>query len=63
MPAEFLMQQMAWREALDDAAKLEDLEQLSLQCAQAVREQLQKCEHFLDVQHDYASAVGSVGAT
>jgi molecular chaperone HscB len=62
MPTEFLMQQMDWREALDDANSLEDLDVLSLQVRQAMREQLSKCEQFLDQQHNYLQAAQQVRA-
>ncbi len=60
MPAAFLLQQMEWREALDDAATAEDLEKISLQCKQTERDTLQKIEHLLDVAHDYTAAVAQV---
>lgn len=62
MPAAFLMQQMEWREALDDADSVEDLEQIGLQVTTGRREALQKCEQLLDVQHDYQGAVQQVRA-
>ncbi len=62
MPAAFLMQQMEWREALDDAHTAEDLEKISLQCRQAVREVLQNIEQLLDQSHDYSAAVAQVRA-
>ncbi len=62
MPASFLMQQMEWREALDDAINAEDLEQISLQVNAGMALVLQKCEQLLDVQHDYAGAVQQVRA-
>jgi molecular chaperone HscB len=62
MPAAFLMQQMEWREALDDAKTAEDLEKISLQSKQTVREVLQKIEQLLDHSHDYSAAVAQVRA-
>jgi molecular chaperone HscB len=62
MPAAFLMQQMEWREALDDAHTAEDLEKISLQSKQTVREVLQKIEQLLDQSHDYSAAVAQVRA-
>ncbi|MDD2808183.1 Fe-S protein assembly co-chaperone HscB [Rhodoferax sp.] len=62
MPAAFLMQQMAWREAMDDASTLEDLEEISRQCKQAVHEVLSKIEQLLDQSQDYSGAVGQVRA-
>ncbi len=62
MPAAFLMQQMEWREALDDAHGVEELNQISSEVNKNMRESLQKCEQFLDVAHDYSSAVAQVRA-
>ena len=62
MPAAFLMQQMEWREALDDAANVADLEEIGLQVSISKREVLQKCEQLLDDQHDYQGAVEQVRA-
>ncbi len=60
MPTEFLMQQMAWREALDDAVSRADLDQISTEVVTARREALQKCEQLLDGEHNYAQAVQQV---
>jgi len=46
MPASFLMQQMQWREELDEAQGAQDLEQISQQCRQAERDVLLKIEHL-----------------
>lgn len=62
MPPAFLMQQMAWREALDEAEGAEDLEQISQQVQQASREVLQKIEQLIDQQQAYTEAVGQVRA-
>jgi molecular chaperone HscB len=62
MPATFLMQQMAWREALDEAESADDLEKISQQVQQASREVLQKIEQLIDEQKAYAEAVGQVRA-
>ena len=62
MPPAFLMQQMTWREALDEAESAEDLEQISQQVQQASREVLQKIEQLIDQQQAYAEAVGQVRA-
>lgn len=60
MPAPFLMQQMEWREALDEAQSAEALKTL-LDEVQAYRQQLlQQCEALLDQQHAYAQAVEPV---
>ncbi|PKO61001.1 MAG: Fe-S protein assembly co-chaperone HscB [Betaproteobacteria bacterium HGW-Betaproteobacteria-18] len=62
MPAAFLMQQMQWREALDEAQGAEDLDQISQQCRQAGREVLLKIEQLLDQSQDYTAAVAQVRA-
>jgi molecular chaperone HscB len=62
MPATFLIQQMQWREELDDASSLQDLEQISLQCRQAGRDVLQNIEHLLDQEQDFGGAVAQVRA-
>lgn len=62
MPTEFLMQQMAWREALDEARSAADLDDLGTQVIAARREALQKCSQLLDVQQDYRGAVQQVRA-
>jgi molecular chaperone HscB len=62
MPASFLIQQMQWREELDAATSLHDLEQISLQCKQAGREVLQNIEQLLDMRHDVEAAVAQVRA-
>jgi molecular chaperone HscB len=62
MPAEFLMQQMAWREALDDASTLADVESLGKSVAQGRQAALLECEQLLDRSHDFQGAVGQVRA-
>lgn len=62
MPAEFLMQQMRWREALDEADDMPTLEQLDAQVQQARLEALRQCAHLLDTQKDYQGAVQQVRA-
>ena len=62
MPATFLMQQMEWREELDDAKSAEDLEQISLQCKQEKHKVLQEIERLLDLAIDYPAAVAQVRA-
>ncbi len=62
MPAAFLMQQMQWREELDEAAGPDDLTQIRLQVQQAGREVLQKLEQLIDVKHAFSEAVGQVRA-
>ena len=60
MPNAFLMQQMEWREALDDARGLEPLEELSDMVLHSKEQVLHHCAEQLDQQHDYAAAVGLV---
>jgi len=62
MPAAFLLQQMQWREALEEAAGIEDLDQIRLQVKQAGRNVLQKIEQLIDAQAAYNEAVGQVRA-
>ncbi|MEI8171577.1 MAG: Fe-S protein assembly co-chaperone HscB [Rhodoferax sp.] len=62
MPAVFLMQQMEWRESLDEAQTSDDLEAIGAQVAQARKETMQKCGLLLDVNHDFAGAVQQVRA-
>jgi molecular chaperone HscB len=56
MPADFLMQQMEWREALDEAETLQNIDEISLQLNKTVREQLSKLEQLIDVQKDFEAA-------
>lgn len=62
MPTAFLMQQMQWREALDDAESVANLDTLSAEVAHARRDLLQQCEHLLDQQCDPVAAVAPVRA-
>ena len=62
MPAQFLMQQMEWREALDDASDADALQDLLDDVQTARKDLLAQCEKCLDHDHDPASAVASVRA-
>jgi molecular chaperone HscB len=62
MPASFLMQQMEWREALDDAVSVDELIQLGNEVKAAKQAMLLNCEQFLDEQRDYTRAVQEVRA-
>ena len=60
MPPAFLIQQMEWREALEDASTLAQLEQIAQETAAAHKTQLAVIEHALDVEKDYAKAARDV---
>jgi molecular chaperone HscB len=60
MPAVFLMQQMEWRESLEDAKSAQDLEILRTHVDVFRHQLLATCEQILDVQHDYHAAVQPV---
>ena len=60
MPAAFLMQQMAWREAMDEATAVAALEALHDDVQQAHTAALQQCAHLIDTAHDLAAAAQQV---
>ena len=60
MPADFLMQQMAWREALDDAHSPAALEALLADTAAARADLLLGLERALDAVGDVSQAAGLV---
>ncbi|WP_427911922.1 Fe-S protein assembly co-chaperone HscB [Ramlibacter sp. MMS24-I3-19] len=62
MPTEFLMQQMEWREALDDAATDHELEAVSDQLAEARQRTLKDIERLLDRDGDARAAAQQVRA-
>ncbi len=62
MPAAFLMQQMAWREALDDARDLAAVEALDDQVAAEERQMLATLGHTLDEAGATAAAAAQVRA-
>ena len=62
MPTAFLMQQIQWREALDEAQSVEELEALTDEVSTAKTQLLQQCEDTLDAQRDPAQAVAPVRA-
>ena len=62
MPAAFLMQQMAWREALEDADQMDTLAALADEVAAERKNVQQAVAQLLDVQHDATAAVGQVRA-
>lgn len=62
MPPAFLMQQMAWREALDEARTDMELKTLAHGVKAARHEALARCAMLLDVQGDAAAAAQQVRA-
>ena len=62
MPADFLVQQMAWREGLDAASSLADVGHINTSVMQVRRTTLVKCEQLIDHAHDFQGAVGQVRA-
>jgi molecular chaperone HscB len=57
MPATFLMQQMQWREAMDEAHDLQTLESLHAQVTDMKNKLMQQCAGLIDEEADYAAAV------
>lgn len=62
MPREFLLEQMEWREALDEAIDEEELEDLADRVLARRRELLQRIGQLLDQQDDAAGAAQLVRA-
>ncbi len=62
MPAAFLMQQMKWREDLDDASTIEAIEQLHTQVMQSRTQLLNDCAQDLDQHNHPQSAMQHVRA-
>lgn len=62
MPAAFLMQQMTWRETLDDTHSAPALETLADEVAAEQRQVLQELARLLDVAKAPTQAVGQVRA-
>ena len=62
MPADFLHQQMAWREALDDADGAAAVERLDAEIAAEERGLIARLGQTLDEQHDAAAAAQQVRA-
>ena len=62
MPAAFLMQQMEWREALDEALDAVELDRLASEVRSVRQDALQECARLLDVERDYVAAVRQVRA-
>ena len=62
MPREFLMQQMTWREALDDAGDSSALQALAEQVEQQERASHRQLQALLDERNDVAAAAAQVRA-
>ena len=60
MPASFLMQQIEWREALDEAKTVENLDEIALKTNEYGRKQLLNIEQAIDAQHNFKLAVEHV---
>jgi len=60
MPHDFLVQQMQWREALDEAETAEDFEEIASQAMSSGREKLSKIAQLLDVDRDFPAAARQV---
>lgn len=60
MPSEFLMQQMDWREALEEAGKPAELQALADETSSAMRAQLELIARTLDAERDFAKAAKEV---
>ncbi|UUZ63303.1 Fe-S protein assembly co-chaperone HscB [Polaromonas sp. P1(28)-13] len=60
MPTDFLMQQMHWREALDEAKTLQNMEDIASEVNKDEREQLSKIEQSLDINKDFSQAAQQV---
>jgi molecular chaperone HscB len=62
MPAAFLMQQMEWREALEDAGSTAELDALYDDVAQSQAAAIGRCRQLIDEKADYAGAAQEVRA-
>ena len=60
MPGDFLMQQMEWRESLDDAETVEKMDKIALEANKYGREQLLKIEQSIDVLKDFPAAAAQI---
>lgn len=63
MPPEFLLQQMEWREAVEEVRSAGDsqaLEDLHRRIKQEIAEQYQRLEQHLDIAPDYSAAAATV---
>lgn len=62
MPAAFLMQQMQWREDLEAADTVEQLEQMASEVAATRKAMLNELQQTADVHRDFAALAGQVRA-
>ena len=62
MPKSFLMQQMEWREALDDARSDAQVEALEREVAQSQRAAFDRLQRCLDIDRNFAAAAQQVRA-
>ena len=62
MPAAFLMQQMQWREDLEEARSAEQLERMADEVAAARQAMLGDLQRTADIQRDYAALAAQVRA-
>lgn len=62
MPAAFLMQQMQWREALEEAASMAELDALDDETQAARSAAIARCGELIDARQDYAGAAREVRA-
>jgi molecular chaperone HscB len=60
MPPSFLMKQMEWREALDEASSIEAVQALAHDVARSRTESLREIEKTLDDAHDFGRAAQQV---
>ena len=60
MPTDFLMQQMQWREDLEEAKTADLKHKIVLQANECLHEQLSKCEQTLDHDNNYLEAAQQV---
>lgn len=62
MPPAFLMQQMEWREALEEAKTLAEIDALERAVQQAQKAGLERCATLIDTEQDFAGAAQQVRA-
>ena len=60
MPSAFWVQQMTWREALDEAETIEEMNEIAAMSSKDMAEQLSKLEQLLDADRDFAAAAQQV---